>query len=82
VAYALLCLRFTCLVRDSKSHSATGARLDTGGWLNLTRQGLPPCKVHQTALGALTAWLSGASDSEHPLEPMVKAQVLGRRTRL
>ncbi|MEW8394232.1 MAG: hypothetical protein AB2651_20840, partial [Candidatus Thiodiazotropha sp.] len=23
---------------------------------------------------ALTAWLSGASDSEHPLEPMVKAQ--------
>lgn len=47
MAYALLCLRFTCFVRGLKSHSATGARLDTGGWLDLTRQGLSPCKVHQ-----------------------------------
>jgi hypothetical protein len=37
-----------------KNRSATGARLDTGGWLDLTRQGLSPCKVHQAALGALT----------------------------
>jgi len=29
------------------SHSAKGATLDTGGWLNLTRQGLAPCKMHQ-----------------------------------
>jgi hypothetical protein len=50
-----------------KHHSATGARLDTGGWLGLTRQGLSPCKVHQASLGALTARLSGVSDSEHPL---------------
>ena len=28
-------------------HSATGATLDTGGWLDLTRQGLTPCKMHQ-----------------------------------
>lgn len=27
--------------------SATGATLDTGGWLDLTRQGLAPCKMHQ-----------------------------------
>jgi len=25
-----------------------GATLDTGGWLALTRQGLSPCKIHQT----------------------------------
>ncbi|MCU7936737.1 MAG: hypothetical protein KZQ99_18000, partial [Candidatus Thiodiazotropha sp. (ex Dulcina madagascariensis)] len=30
------------------------ATLDTGGWLALTRQGLPPCKIHQASLGALT----------------------------
>jgi hypothetical protein len=41
-------------VASKKNHSTTGARLDTGGWLNLTRQGLSPCKVHQAALGALT----------------------------
>ncbi|MCD4811320.1 transposase, partial [bacterium] len=29
------------------------ATLDTGGWLNLTRQGLAPCKKHQASLGAL-----------------------------
>jgi hypothetical protein len=34
--------------------SATGATLDTGGWLNLTRQGLTPCKIRQALLGALT----------------------------
>ena len=27
--------------------SAVGATLDTGDWLNLTRQGLSPCKMHQ-----------------------------------
>jgi hypothetical protein len=37
-----LCLRFACLVRLSLG-SATDARLDTGGWLALTRQGLSPC---------------------------------------
>ena len=58
MAYTLLCLRFTCLVRGF-NHSATGARLDTGGWLDLTRQGLSPCKVHQAALGALTFAVSG-----------------------
>ncbi|NQY75042.1 MAG: hypothetical protein HRT90_09805 [Candidatus Margulisbacteria bacterium] len=29
------------------SPSAIGATLDTGGWLDLTRQGLAPCKMHQ-----------------------------------
>jgi len=41
-AYRILCLRFACLVRLSLC-SATDARLDTGGWLALTRQGLSPC---------------------------------------
>ena len=36
------------------TNSATGATLDTGGWLNLTRQGLTPCKMHQALLDALT----------------------------
>jgi len=34
--------------------SATGARLDTGGWLTLTRQGLSPCKICRAYPGALT----------------------------
>ena len=36
------------------THSAKGATLDTGGWLNLTWQGLTPCKMHQASLDALT----------------------------
>ena len=35
--------------------SATDARLDTGGWLTLTQQGLSPCKIRQAYLGAITA---------------------------
>jgi len=34
--------------------SASRARLDTGGWLVLTRQGLSPCKKRQASLDALT----------------------------
>ncbi len=49
----MLCLRFACLVRPSFD-SATDARLDTGGWLTLTRQGLSPCKIRQASLGAIT----------------------------
>ncbi|RQW83267.1 MAG: hypothetical protein EHM79_16575 [Geobacter sp.] len=51
-AYRILCLRFTCFVRRKLPDSATGARLDTGGWLTLTRQGLSPCKIRQALLGA------------------------------
>ena len=39
----MLCLRFVHLVRRSHG-SAMDARLATGGWLTLTRQGLAPCK--------------------------------------
>ena len=39
--------------------SATGATRDTGGGLILTRQGLPPCKMHQASLGALTPRVRG-----------------------
>ncbi|MBQ0731425.1 MAG: hypothetical protein KBT75_12035 [Oleispira antarctica] len=67
MAYIFLCVRFTCFVRllylilkkntgkyFRSTNSATGATLDTGGWLNLTRQGLAPCKMHQALLDALT----------------------------
>ena len=35
-------------------HSATGPRLDTGGWLTLARRGLPPRKMRQALPGAIT----------------------------
>ena len=37
--------------------SAMDARLDTGGWLALTRQGLSPCKRRQAYLGVRTPGL-------------------------
>src|SRR3989449_10333208 len=37
--------------------SAMDARLATGGWLALTRQGLSPCKRRQAFLGAITPGL-------------------------
>ena len=40
--------------------SAMDARLDTGGWLALTRQGLSPCKRCQAYLGVITLRLSRA----------------------
>ena len=52
-ACMILCVRFTCFVHSLPSKSsATGATLDTGGWLTLSRQGLSPCKMHQASLGA------------------------------
>ncbi len=41
--------------------SATGATLDTGGWLTLYRQELSPCKMHQASLGALAAGMRDAT---------------------
>jgi len=38
--------------------SATDARLDTGGWLALTRRGLSPRKKRRACLGAITARFS------------------------
>jgi hypothetical protein len=49
-AYRMLCLRFAHLVRRVDHDSAMDARLDTGGWLALTRQGLSPCKIRQAFL--------------------------------
>jgi hypothetical protein len=47
-AYRMRCRRFARLVRRGIRHdSAMAARLDTGGWLALTRQGLSPCKRRQ-----------------------------------
>jgi hypothetical protein len=53
-AYRILCVRFTCLVRLLLAASATGATLDTGGWLALARPGLAPSKIRQASLGAAT----------------------------
>ena len=50
-AYRILCLRFARLVHHSFG-SATDARLDTGGWLTLTRRGLSPRKMRRALLGA------------------------------
>ena len=52
-AYRVPCVRFTCFVRCSDT-SSTDATLGTGGWLDLTRWGLPPHKKRQASLGALT----------------------------
>jgi len=54
-AYRILCLRFAHLLfavlsTPSFPCSATDARLNTGGWLDLSRQGLSPCKIRQAYL--------------------------------
>jgi hypothetical protein len=54
-AYRIRCRRFAPLVRRVYHRdSAMDARLATGGWLALTRQGLSPCKRRQALLGART----------------------------
>ena len=40
--------------RPATQNPATGATLDTDGWLTLTQQGFTPGKMHQASLGALT----------------------------
>ena len=59
-AYRILCLRFARLVRRSFD-SATDARLNTGGWLPLTRRGLSPRKMQRALLGAKCHQLSDKS---------------------
>jgi hypothetical protein len=47
--------------------SAMDPRLDTGGWLTLSRQGLSPRKIRRASPGAITPMLSGSkkqSDEE------------------
>ena len=56
---SLCTLRLAC--SQDFTRSATDATLDTGGWLNLTRQGLAPCKAHQASLGALTFLITGCT---------------------
>ena len=57
--YVIPCVRFNRVVRCACT-SFTAATLSTSGWLDLTRQGLSPCKKHQASLGALTPGISGA----------------------
>ena len=67
--------------REKKNpDSAIDATLDTGGWLDLTRQGLSPCKAHQASLGALTPMLSGVGPAPHRKQPDA-VPALGLKTR-
>ena len=50
--YASQLLFASCSCYQFDSFSC--ATLDTGGWLGFARQGLPPCKKRQAALGART----------------------------
>jgi hypothetical protein len=78
-AYMILCVRFICFVRRNSTRSATNATLDTGGWLDLTRQGLSPCKMHQASLGALTYYSpDGVKRSGTPIRFQVEAPVTRR----
>jgi hypothetical protein len=69
-AYRMLCLRFACFVRPSLD-SATDARLDTGGWLALTRPGLSPSKIRRASPGAITSKLTGRDDRSAPVQRLV-----------
>jgi hypothetical protein len=53
---SLSTLRLSC----SPCDSSTDARLDTGRWLSLARQGLSPRKIRQAFPGAITFWVRGA----------------------
>ena len=53
-AYVVPCVRFNCFVRLYIVASSTVATLGMSGWLDLTPQGLSPCKKRQASLGALT----------------------------
>jgi hypothetical protein len=57
-ACKIFCVRFVWIVHKNSTRSASDATLDTGGWLDLTGQGLAPCKAHQASLGALTTKLN------------------------
>ena len=54
---SLCTLHMVCSEFCSSSPRAT---LGTGGWLDLSWQGLAPCKKRQASLGALTAQASAA----------------------
>jgi hypothetical protein len=52
-AYMVPCVRFRPFVQFVFRLSSYGsATLGTGGWLDLARQGLAPCKKRQACLGA------------------------------
>jgi hypothetical protein len=79
VAYGVLGVRFASLVRigSSRNHwqrSAGHATLDTGGWLDLARQGLSPGKRRQASLAALT--FQPRWDVRQPLAPNLQHRLL------
>src|SRR5712691_3881652 len=59
---ALSTLRLSC--SPPSGDSASDARLDTGGWLALTRRGLAPRKKRRASLGAITPRFRRAQEPE------------------
>jgi hypothetical protein len=73
-AYMVPCVRFKPFVRlVSRLASYGPATLGTGGWLDLTRQGLAPCKKRQACLGAHAA--EGERAGTAPLAVSVRSTV-------
>jgi hypothetical protein len=69
-AYMVPCVRFRPFVQFvSRLTSYGSATLGTGGWLDLTRQGLTPCKKRQACLGAHAVALQRAGgEADCPLQ--------------
>ena len=57
-------------LKPRHERSASRARLDTGGWLILTRPGLSPGKKRQASLDALTIKLTGGNEAERNCRPV------------
>ena len=53
-AYKILCVRLPCNIVRQLPDSSTRSTLDTGGGLDLSRQGLSPCKIRQALPSAIT----------------------------
>ena len=70
-AYMVPCVRFRPFVRFvSRLSSSRSATLGTGGWLDLTRQGLAPCKKRQACLGAHGTAVSGGNRAVCGFRPL------------
>lgn len=66
-----VCVRFRPFVRFVFRLSSYGsATLGTGGWLDLTRQGLAPCKKRQACLGAHVMEVSGGTARQGGVRPL------------
>ena len=70
---SLSTLRLSC----SPFGSSTDARLDTGGWLTLTRRGLSPRKIRRAFPGAIT--VPGSAAAASAIVAVGSSRLLGGR---